>query len=225
MELVAPGSPVTVTGSGLPERANIQYSTPGLFQLLGIQPIVGRLFERDAAKSANSVILSYGFWSRHFGKDSDIIGSQLNINGTAHTIVGVLPRDFHRFDQATDLWMPIERPGPDSRDRAFRSWLIAVGKLRPGIPLQSAQSDMNLLAKQIATEFRSTNKDWGVLVEPIQEAQFGHWKSKLYLLFGTVVCVLLISCANVANLQLGHLALEVRSCPFDDPLERISGES
>jgi putative ABC transport system permease protein len=210
MELVAPGSPVTVTGSGLPERANIQYATPGLFPLLGIQPVMGRSFTADENKSVNPIILSYGFWSRHFGRNSDIIGRQVTINGTTQTIYGVLPRDFHLFDQDTDLWMPIDRPGADARDRAFRSWLIAIGKLRPGVPLRAAQTEMNFLSDQIATAYPATNKNWGVKIEPVQNAQFGYWKPILQLLIGIVAFVLLISCANVANLFLGHLTSRSR---------------
>jgi putative ABC transport system permease protein len=205
MELVAPGSPVTVTGSGLPERANIEYATAGLFSLLGVRPVIGRFFIADETKSTNPVILSYGFWMRHFGGRADLIGRQVTINGTPRTIVGVLPGAFHLFDQDTDLWMQIERPGPDSSDRALRSWLIAVARLRPGVSLRAAQTEMNLVADQLATAYPETNKNWGVKIEPIQEAQFGYWTPILYRLFGIVAFVLLISCANVANLLLGHL--------------------
>jgi putative ABC transport system permease protein len=205
MELVAPGSPVTVTGSELPERANIQYATPGLFSLLGIQPAAGQLFSTEQHKSVDSVVLGYGFWSRHFARNPNIIGRQVTVNGTSQTIVGVLPRDFHLFDQNTDLWMPIDHPNAASQDRSFRSWLIAVGKLRADETLRSAQAEMDVLAQRIEKAHPESNKDWGVKLEPIQEAQFGRWKPILYFLFGIVAFVLLISCANVANLLLGRL--------------------
>lgn len=210
MELVAPGSPVTVTGSELPERANIQYATPGLFPLLGIRPMLGRFFIPNETKSTNPIILSYGFWRRRFAGNPDVIGQQLTINGIAQTVVGVLPRYFYLFDRDTDLWMPIERPDAGSTDHAFRSWLIAVGKLRSGVTLHSAQMEMNVLAQQIARAHPETNRDWGVKVEPIQEAQFGYWKPILLLLFGIVTFVLLISCANVANLLLSRLTYRNR---------------
>ena len=209
-ELVAPGSPVTVTGSGLPERANIQYATPGLFTLLGVQPALGRYFSEGELSSANPVIISYGFWQRRFAGDPNVTGQHVVINGSIHTIVGILPRDFHLFDRDTDLWMPIDRPGPESQDRSFRSWLIAVARLRPGVTLRLAQVEMNALAQRIAEVHPVTNKGWGVEIEPIQEAQFGYWRPTLYLLFGIVAFVLLISCANVANLLLGSLANRTR---------------
>jgi len=121
MELVAPGSPVTVTGSQLPERANIQYATPGLFNLLGVRPAVGRFFPTEKSKATNSVVLDYGFWRSHFAGNPDVIGQQVAVNWAAQTIVGVLPKDFHFFDQDTDLWLPIQRPDSTAQDRSFRS--------------------------------------------------------------------------------------------------------
>jgi len=206
LELVAPGSPVTVTGSGLPERANIQYASPGLFRLLGVRPALGRSFAEKESSSTRPVVLSYGFWLRHYAGDSNVAGQHVTVNGSAYTIIGVLPKDFHLFDRDTDLWMPIDRPGAETPERSFRSWLIAVGRLRSGVTLVSAQAEMNVLAQRIAEAHPETNQGWGVRIEPIQEAQFGYWKPILYLLFGIVMFVLMISCANVASLLLGRLA-------------------
>jgi putative ABC transport system permease protein len=210
MELVAPGSPVTVTVSELPERANIQYATPGLFSLLGVRPAAGQLFPVEEHRSENTVVLGYGFWSRHFDRNLNIVGRQVTVNGTSQTVVGVLPKDFHLFDQNTDLWLPIDPPNSASQDRTFRSWLIAVGKLRPRETIRSAQTEMNFLAQRIAQAHPESNKNWGVRIESLQEAQFGYWKPILYLLFGIVAFVLLISCANVANLLLGRLTSRSR---------------
>jgi putative ABC transport system permease protein len=206
LELVAPGSPVTVTGSGLPERANIQYASPGLFQLLGVRPALGRSFAEKEIGSTKPVVLSYRFWLRRYAGDSNVTGQHVTVNGSACTIIGVLPKDFHLFDRDTDLWMPIDRPGAETQERSFRSWLIAVGRLRSGVTLVSAQAEMNVLAQSIAAAHPETNKDWGVSIEPIQEAQFGYWKPILYLLFGIVTFVLMVSCANVASLLLSRLA-------------------
>jgi putative ABC transport system permease protein len=150
LEVVARGSPVTVTSSGLPEWANIQCATPALFPLLGIRPAIGRFFLEEELKSANPVRLSYRFWQRRFSGDLNIPGQRITINGEPHTIVGVLPRDFHIFDRETDLWMPIDRPGRDIQARNFRSWMIAVGKLRSGEtvrapPVSSAHRDSRRL--------------------------------------------------------------------------------
>jgi putative ABC transport system permease protein len=181
-----------------------------LFTLLGLRPAVGRFFVEEELKSAKPVLLSYGFWQRRFAGDLNATGRRITINGELHTVVGVLPKDFHLFDRETDLWMPIDRPGADAQERSFRSWLIAVGKLRSGQTVSSAQAEMNSLARRIAEEHPDTNKNWGVTVEPIQEAQFGYWKPILFLLFAIVAFVLLISCANVAGLLLGRLTTRRR---------------
>jgi len=210
LELVAPGSPVTVTGSGFPERANIQYATPDLFKLLGVQPTLGRSFLESELKAADPIVLSYTFWQSRCGGDPSLLGQRMVVNGTPRTVVGILPREFHLFDLDTDIWMPITPPGPETQDHSFRQWLIAVGRLRPGIDLRSAQAEMNLVAQRIAQAHPDTNRDWGVRIEPIQEAQFGYWRPVLYLLFGIATFVLLISCTNVANLILGRLASRSR---------------
>ncbi len=211
LELVAPGSPVTVTGSGFPERANLQYATPGLFRTLGIQPVVGRFFpDSEQAGSAAPVVLSYGFWQRRYGSDPSIIRRKIIVNGELRTVAGILPKNFHLFDRETDIWMPIALPDARSQDRAFRSWLIAVGRLKPRESLASAQAEMNVLSQQIALAHPGTNKDWSAKVQTVQEAQFGEWRSVLYPLWGTVIFVLLISCANIANLFLGRLAVRAR---------------
>jgi len=207
LELVAPGSPVTIAGSGFPERANLQYATPGLFQLLGVQPAVGRFFsESDEASSTAPVLLSHGLWVRRYAQDASIVGQKIIVNGEVHTVCGVLPRHFHLFDMETDIWMPIALPDARSQDRTFRSWLIAVGKLRPAKTVASAQAELDVLSRRIALANPTSNKDWTARIEPIQEAQFGSWKGILYPLWGAVVFVLLISCVNVANLFLGRLA-------------------
>ncbi|MFZ0590468.1 MAG: ABC transporter permease, partial [Bryobacteraceae bacterium] len=211
LELVAPGSPVTITGSGFPERANLQYATPRLFHVLGVRPAAGRFFpESDEINAIAPVILSYGLWQRRYGGEPSIAGRKIVVNGELRTVSGVLPKDFHLFDMDTDIWMPISLPDARSEDRSFRSWLIAVGRLKPGATLESAQAEMNVISRRIAIQNPGSNKDWTAKVETVQEAQFGGWKGVLYPLWGTVIFVLLISCANIANLFLGRLATRSR---------------
>jgi putative ABC transport system permease protein len=210
LQLVAPGSPVTVTGSGFPERANLQYATPGLFKLLGVQPAVGRFFSETEPDSSSQVFLGYGLWVRRYGRDASIVGRKIIVNGEVRTVCGVLPNEFHLFDRETDIWMPIALPDARSGDRTFRSWLIAVGRLRPGETLASAQAELDVLSERIAIANPASNKDWRARAEPIQEAQFGSWKGILYPLWGAVIFVLFISCANVANLLLGRLGARAR---------------
>lgn len=210
LQLVAPGSPVTVTGSGFPERANLQYATPGLYHLLGVRPAIGRFFSESEMNSGAPVLLSYGLWLRRYAQDPSIVGRKIIVNGEVHTVSGVLPKDFHLFDMETDIWMPIALPDARSQDRSGRSWLIAVGRLRPRETIASTQAEIDVISRRIARANPVSNKDWTAKVEPIQEAQFGSWKVVLYPLWGAVTCVLLIACINVANLFLGRLAARSR---------------
>jgi putative ABC transport system permease protein len=211
LELVAPGSPVTITGAGLPERANIQYATPGLFKLLGIEPALGRFFAASDETSANApVLIGYGLWQRRYAGRRSALDRKIVVNQQVHTIAGVLPRDFHLFDMDTDIWIPIAFPDTRSQDRSFRVWLIAIGKLKAGESVATAQVRMDMLARRIANAHPDSNKDWGVRIQPIQDAQFGEWKDVLYPLWGMVVLVLLIACANVANLFLSRLPARAR---------------
>lgn len=209
LELVAPGSPVTVTG-GIPERVNIQYFTAGLFPLLGVHPVIGHAPSESDLSQNDPLLVSYGYWQRRFGGVSVFLGQKIIVNGAAHTVAGVLPRDFHLFDEKTDIWLPIRAPDPGSHDFSGRSWLVAVGRLRDGVDINTAQSEMNLLSQKIAQAHPDTNRDWGVRVESIRDAQFGYWKPVLRLLFGAVVFVLLICWANIANLLLGRLPFRNR---------------
>jgi putative ABC transport system permease protein len=211
LELVAPGSPVTITGAGLPERANIQYATAGLFKLLGVEPALGRFFAATEETSANApVLIGYGLWQRRYGGSRSAVNQKIVVNQQVHSIAGVLPRDFHLFDMDTDIWIPIGFPDTRSQDRSFRVWLIAIGKVKTGESLASAQAQMDVLAGRIARAHPDSNKDWGVRIQPIQDAQFGEWKDILYPLWGMVVLVLLIACANVANLFLSRLPARAR---------------
>ena len=211
LELVAPGSPVTITGAGLPERANIQYATPGLFRLLGVQPALGRFFAASDETNANApVLIGYGLWQRRYGGRPSAVDQKIVVNQQVHTIAGILPRDFHLFDMDTDIWIPIGFPDTRSQDRSFRVWLIAIGKLKATETLASAQVEIDVLASRIARAHPDSNKDWGARIQPIQDAQFGQWKDVLYPLWGMVVLVLLIACANVANLFLSRLPARAR---------------
>jgi putative ABC transport system permease protein len=195
----------------LPERANIQYATPGLFKLLGVEPVLGRFFAASDETSANApVLIGYGLWQRRYAGRASVVDQKIVVNQQVHTVAGVLPRDFHLFDMDTDIWIPIGFPDTRSQDRSFRVWLIAIGRLKAGESVAAAQVQMDVLARRIARAHPDSNKNWGLRIQPIQDAQFGYWKDILYPLWGMVVLVLLIACANVANLFLSRLPARAR---------------
>ena len=156
------------------------------------------------------VILSYGLWQSRYGGDPSMAGRKIIVNGENRIVTGVLPRDFHLFDENTGIWMPIALPDARTEDHSFRSWLIAVGKLKPQATIALAQAEMTVLSQRIALAHPESNNDWTAKVDSIQEAQFGEWKSILYPLWGAVIFVLLIACAMFANLFLGRLVRRAR---------------
>lgn len=123
LELVAPGSPVTVTGYGFPERANIQYATPDLFKLLGVHPLLGRSFLGSELTSADPIILSYRFWQHRCAGNPRTLGQHMLVNGTPRTVVGILPREFHLFDLDTDI-LDADRSSRPRNPGSFLSTMV-----------------------------------------------------------------------------------------------------
>ncbi len=199
--------PINLYGARTPERVESVYATPNFFRTLGVRPALGRDFA-DSDQSDAAVIISHGLWQRQFGGDPNIIGRKLEfgvplkplIDG--HTIVGVLPPETN-FPARVDLFTsePLERTGTDRGGP--HNWRT-IGRLKPGITVAQAQSELDLLTQRQAELYPETNKGWDVQVQPLREYLFGSSQTALPLLFCAVGLVLLIACANVANLQLSR---------------------
>jgi putative ABC transport system permease protein len=197
-------SPSTVTAGGIPERIRREYVSSNLFQALRVQPVLGRSFsEEEIRRGARTVVLSYEFWVRRFGADQNVLGSNLILNGNPATIIGVMPRQFGILSDDTDLWEPLDAPGTDDMTRKIQ-WLVGIGRLKPGVTLAAAQIELSGIARQLAQEYPETNKDRGVLLDPLATALTQGLKGFLMPLFGAVGFVLVIGCANVANLLLAR---------------------
>lgn len=193
----------TLTGSGNSEQIKGGRVSSELFPLLSVQPERGRLFtkEEDLPGSNHLAIISYGLWQSRFGFDPNIIGRQLLLNGEAHNIIGVLRRDFHFVEQA-DLWVPLALTRQNS-DRKIH-YLKVFARLKPGVTVVQAQAEMNTVASRLQEQYAETNKDVGVKVVSLQEQFVGNIRLQLLILLGVVGFVLLIACANVANLLLAR---------------------
>jgi predicted permease len=169
-----------------------------------VQPSLGRDFA-DNETHDNSVIISYGFWQRQFGGDASVIGRTVSLGSRENqssTIVGVLPAEFG-FPQHTDLFITWAFDRADtSRGGSHNSRTIA--RLKPGVTVEQAQSEIATLARRQAEQFPDTNAGWDVAVVPLRDYLLGSARTALPLLLGAVAFVLLIACANVANLQLGR---------------------
>ncbi len=201
-----------LTSGGEPEEIPSQIATPNLFNVLGVNPIMGRTFTEDDGKpgAARVVALSFGLWQRRFGGDPQIIGRKLILNGNETTVVGVMPADFNwhvkggsMTRKMAEMWAPwqIEESMKQRRGR-FAS---AVARLKPGVTFEQAQAEMNVIGGQLERSY-DFNANWGVNVVPLRTQFTGEIRLALFVLLGAVGMVLLIACANVANLLLARAA-------------------
>jgi putative ABC transport system permease protein len=197
-----------LTGDGVPERLLASRVSAKTFQTLGAQLILGRDFldEEDQAGRDKVVIIGEGLWRRRFGSQTNIIGKTLKLNGEDHTVVGVVGGDFRLPDQRErELWTPIAFQESEKSLHHAR-YIEAIGRLKPGVTLDQAQSEMNAIAARLAQEHKDANEGWTVRVTPVLDFAVGDAGTTLWLLFSAVGLVLLIACANVTNLLLARAA-------------------
>src|SRR2546425_303828 len=196
-----------LSGTDGPEPIRIQDVTPNFFDLLDTKPILGRIFTADEMQElTQTVILSDSFWKRHFNGAPDVLGKSFTNHNTGivSTIAGIMPPGFAPFyGEPVDLWQPIN---PASRRYSARQdhWLLPVARLKPGVTLAQAQTEMDVIARRLEQTYPATNKGIGKKLQPLHEALFGWARQPLYPLLGAVAFVLLIACANVANLLLSR---------------------
>src|SRR5437588_5174324 len=187
------------------------------FDVLGIKPKMGRAFVRDDEQAGGGaggfkVIVSDEFWKKHFGGDPNVIGRTITLDRRSHTVIGVMPAGFQFPIQndETDFYVTIAADAanpdgskPQTQNRGSHS-LQAVARLKPGVTVTQANSDLSTIAEALAKQYPDSNTHFGVLAKPLREEMIGDVRTALYVLFGAVVCVLLIANANVANLLLAR---------------------
>ena len=199
--LISFNDTASVSGLGEPRPLRTQYLTPNLFSLLGAKPIIGRVFlATEAQDKAQTIVISYEFWKRELNSDPQVLGKSFSIEGVVSTIVGVMQPHFSPFyGGRIDLWVPIN---PESSRYSTRidHWLMPVARLKPGVAIAHAQTEMDVISRRLEQEYSATNKGTGAIVLPLHDDLFRFAGPVLYPLFGAVAFVLLIACVNVANL-------------------------
>jgi putative ABC transport system permease protein len=197
--------PITVAGSGQPERANALQVTDDFFRTLGVPPAAGRWFTAAEGRpgGAQVVVVSERFARRRFGDGARAVGQNLIANDQPVTIVGVMPASF-RFVFDTDLWTLIRRgEGVGGQARRFHN-LLMVGRLKRGATLEGARRQVDLISKRLQQQYPDSNRDKALQLDPLQAGLTGEQRPRLLLLMGAVGLILLVACANVAGLLLAR---------------------
>jgi putative ABC transport system permease protein len=211
------GSQGNLTEGDRPERIRTTVTTASLFPLLGVNPLLGRPLLPSDDKAANVVVLSYGLWERRFGSDRNVIGREIKLNGEPHTVVGVMPPNFSPDDYG-ELWVPSPwgvpanalRPMEDPRPSRDSNYLDVWARLKPGVSLEQARAEMNAIMLCLEKQYPNDNQDVGIALTPLHEEMVSGIRPTLFVLVAAVASLLLIGCANVANLQLARAAGRAR---------------
>src|SRR5262245_8556231 len=195
-----------LTGGGEPERLRAGRASADLFSALRVRASLGRLFtnEEDKPSAPGGVVLSHRLWQRRFGGDPNILNKSLTLDDRPYTVVGVAPADF-RFEERNDIWVPVEANTSERflRGRDLHPFLRGVARLKAGVTLEQARAEMDAIAARLAQQY-PINENVGARITPLLENYVHNARRALWILQGAVTFVLLIACANVANLMLAR---------------------
>lgn len=204
---------LNLSGNGEPEEVPVQYATSNIFSVLGTEPILGRNFVEDDGRGSltapSAVVISYGLWQRRFGGDQQIVGRQVVLNNQPATVIGVMPATFgwhiQRGNDASkpaDIWIPFQITN-DLRVRRGR-FASCVARMKPGVTIDQARADMQTVSARLSQQYPEFLSTWTTNVVPLRTQFTGEIRRPLLIVLGAVAFVLLIACANVANLLLAR---------------------
>ena len=199
---------MTLSASDDPERIETEFVSASYFTLLRATPALGRAFRADddqVSKPERVIVLSDGLWRRRFAADPQVIGRAVTLNAQPFVVVGVMPRGFLGIENGAQLWIPFAQyaPAPTMASRGDRGFFV-LGRLKPGVSLEAAQSEVTTVAARLARDYPATNEARGVEVTPLATELFGRLRVATQLLMAAIAIVLVIVCANIANLLIAR---------------------
>ena len=205
------GGSWALSGGGEPRHVEGLQVTPDFLKVLGVQPMLGRGFVEEEGQRGHDhvALLSHRLWQQNFSADTSIVGKTVHLDREEYVIIGVMPADFQYPLRGSDLWIPLSF-GPKVYSQRGAHWLSVVGRVKPGVSIAQASQDVAGLSRQFKQLYPNTNGNWDGEAIPLRESLIGDVRPGLSLLFGAVVCVVLIACANVANLLLARGKLRER---------------
>ena len=195
-------SNLNLSGRGQPESLTSGVVSSNFFSVLQVQPLLGRAFApgEDQQGHANTVVLSHAFWREHFGSDRHIVGQSITLNQQSYTVAGVMPARFE-MPPSAQIWTPMALTDKEKAVRGEHHFGV-IGRLKPSVNLNQAQAEMTTISSRLEQQYPTDDKGWGAVVVPLREQLVGDVRPALLVLLGAVAFVLLIACANVANLML-----------------------
>ena len=200
---------VNLVGGGEPRRLAITPVTPEVLPLLGVRPLLGRVFQSGSEEDNRSAVISYGLWQSQFSGSATVLGQKINLNGAPFTIVGVMPRGFYFPNRDVQMWTLLSFRQEDLALRT-NSYIEAVGRLEPGVTFDQARAELTMLADRLSRDFPDTNAETGISFYKMRDNMSPRFRVMLVSLSGASLCLLLLTCANLANLLLARAAAHER---------------
>lgn len=199
------GLAINMVGEGVPDHLDGTVVTADVFRLLGIRPVLGRIFrpEEDREGASPTVILSYRLWQARFGGDPEVLGKRVLLDGVPFLVIGVMPRDFFFPLRNTQIWIPMRFTRQELEDRS-NNILYGIGRLKPGVTVEQAHEEFRVIAARLAKAYPRENARTSATTFLIRDEVSNQARTMLAALFGAALCVLLIACTNLANLMLAR---------------------
>ena len=196
-----------LTGSGEAERIVTGQMSADLFSVLRVNPLIGRVYNNEEDKPGGTpvVVLSYGLWQRRFGGQASVLNQPITLNGKSYTIIGVMPQTY-AYPSRVEMWVPVGQLSDQTswQSRGNHPGLYGVARLKPGVTFEQAQADMDKIAANLAQQYPDSNSGNGIRMRSLLEIFVSDVRRALWVIFGAVGFVLLIACANIANLLLAR---------------------